>query len=97
MKKCKYPNEVCANMTLYHGEVWCDSIPCSLKDELPPRTNADRIRGMSNSELADYLFGVSNHEKPCTVCKTDCDKCYESGECCKSKFREWLEREQEIF
>lgn len=83
-------------MTFSNGTVWCGSVPCSLKDELPPRTNADRIRTMSNRELADYLFGVSNHEKPCTVCEAYCDKCQESDEYCKSKFREWLEREEEI-
>lgn len=52
MAKCKYPNEVCANMTVLNGNTYCDSVPCSLKDELPKQTNADRIRAMSDEELA---------------------------------------------
>lgn len=38
MEKCKYPNEVCVNMMVYHGVVYCGSVPCSLKDEFPKRT-----------------------------------------------------------
>lgn len=53
MAKCKYPNEVCANMTVLNGNTYCDSVPCSLKDELPKQTNADRIRAMSDEELAE--------------------------------------------
>ena len=28
MAKCKYPNEVCANMTMFHGVAYCDTVPC---------------------------------------------------------------------
>ena len=31
---CRYPNEVCANMILICGKVYCDSIPCSIRDEV---------------------------------------------------------------
>lgn len=58
MAKCKYPHEVCANMTLYHGVTYCDSVPCSLRDELPEPTNADHIRSMSNDELLEFLISV---------------------------------------
>lgn len=60
MAKCKYPNEICPNMTVYHGVAYCDSVPCSLKDELPKRTNADRIREMTNEELAELLERAEN-------------------------------------
>ena len=55
MEKCKYPNEVCVNMALYHGVAYCDSVPCSLKDELPKRTNYEKIKGMRVEELAEFL------------------------------------------
>lgn len=61
MAKCKYPNEVCANMTVLNGNTYCDSVPCSLKDELPKQTNADRIRAMSDEELAEFLVDVETH------------------------------------
>ena len=45
-------------MTLYHGETYCDSIPCSLRDEIPPQTSAERIRSVSNDELLAFLVSV---------------------------------------
>ena len=61
MADCKYPNEVCANMTVLNGNTYCDSVPCSLKDELPKQTNADRIRAMSDEELADMLHNIGSY------------------------------------
>ena len=55
MAKCKYPNEICKNITIYHGVAYCSSVPCSLKDELPKQTNADRIRNLTDKELAEFL------------------------------------------
>lgn len=59
MAKCKYPNEVCANMTILNGSAYCDSIPCSLKNELPKQTNADRIRAFSDEELAELFMKLA--------------------------------------
>ena len=33
LRLCPHPDEVCANMTLYKGKAYCDSVPCSLKDD----------------------------------------------------------------
>lgn len=66
MAKCKYPNEVCANMTLYHGVMYCDSVPCSLKNELPnesKRTMGDKIRAMQDDELAEFLSNAAGFSK----------------------------------
>ena len=60
MSKCKYPNDVCANMTLLNGIAYCDSVPCSLRGELPKQTNADRIRSMSDEELAEFFVNFKN-------------------------------------
>lgn len=57
MALCKHPEEACCNMTFYRGETYCDNPNgfCGLHDELPPHTNADRIRAMSDRELAWWL------------------------------------------
>lgn len=61
MAKCKYPNEVCGNMKICHGVTYCDSVPCSLKDEFLKQTNADRIRSMTNDELLEFIMCI--HEE----------------------------------
>ena len=55
MSKCKYPDSVCINMTLLNGVAYCDGVPCSLRGELPPTTNADHIRSLNAEELANLL------------------------------------------
>lgn len=57
-----------------------------LRDCKKTKTNAERIRFMSDEELADYIFGVSVHEKPCVLCSDDCDFCELTDEECKLKF-----------
>ena len=93
MAKCKYPNEVCANMTVLHGETYCDSVPCSLKDEVKKHTNADRIRNMSDEELAEFLTGDALNIINCC----DCDEPEsEYGSCigdCKNPWLKWLKAE----
>lgn len=76
MAKCKYPNEVCANMTVLNGDTYCDSVPCSLKDDLPKQTNADRIRNMSDEELAEWIHNIShdNEAEEPNVCIYDLDQ-----------------------
>lgn len=96
MAKCKYPNEICANMTVYHGVAYCDSVPCSLKDELPKRTNYEKIKGMSVEELAEFLVKVNTaYAEPCMTGETDCKwedyPTHDKG--CKNCFKEWLESE----
>lgn len=56
---CKYPESVCPHMTMFKGKKYCDATPCQLTGELPKRTNADRIRSMSDEELSTlFLFFV---------------------------------------
>lgn len=56
-------------------------------------TNADRIRSMTDEELADYIYGVSEGTKPCVLCDGDCDFCEETEEECKGKIKNWLKQE----
>ena len=57
------------------------------------QTNADRIRSMSDEELADYIFGVSVGNAPCVLCSEECDFCELTDEECKSKKLAWLQSE----
>ena len=59
-------------------------------------TQADRIRSMSDEEQADYIFGVSVHEKPCVLCSDDCDFCELTDEECKNRTLELLQSEVEV-
>ncbi len=80
-------------MTVYHGVAYCDSIPCSFKDELPKRTNYDKIKEMGVEELAEFLLGVND---ACYLpCKWKDERCKHFGtdKGCKDCFKEWLERE----
>ena len=55
---CKYPESVCPHMTVLKGKSYCDTTPCQLTGELPKQSNADRIRNMTDEELADFLFSI---------------------------------------
>lgn len=99
MAKCKYPNEVCANMTVYHGVAYCDSVPCSLKDELPKRTNYEKIKGLSVEELAEFLVKIIDPSiVRCMIgegiCKREDYPTHDKG--CKDCFKEWLESECDV-
>lgn len=62
---CKYPESVCLHMTVLKGKSYCDATPCQLTGELPKQSNADRIRGMSDEELAKFLTEF----RACNVCE----------------------------
>ena len=61
-----------------------------------PMTNADRIRDMSDEELAEFLKRV--HVDPCSAC---CDNLYwcrrnnAPEPVCKNHFLEWLQQPAE--
>ena len=80
--KCKYPESVCGNMTVLNAVAYCDSVPCSLKEELPPMTNADRIRAMSDEEMAEFIGRIEIGDfGPLVYGKTFCDMCKGQYEC----------------
>ena len=62
--------EVCASMTVLNGKTYCDSVPCVLRDKIPPQTNADRIRNMSDEELAKWLIQMSEGDDRIKFCKS---------------------------
>ena len=55
---CKYPESVCPHMTVLKGKSYCDATPCQLTGELPKQSNADRIRNMTDEELAKFIESV---------------------------------------
>lgn len=59
--------------------------------EAKPKTNADRIRAMSDEELADWLCHIVSNE---TV---NCSHCIAEEHCKAGRngFKEWLKQEAE--
>ena len=53
---CKYPESVCPHMTVLKGALHCDTTPCQLMGEFPRQSNAERIREMTDEELAKSFF-----------------------------------------
>lgn len=65
-----------------------------LRDQKKPQTNADRIRSMTDEELADMLDEVSVHGILALGSDFPCDVCRERTEC-KNCFEDWLKAESE--
>lgn len=98
--KCKYPERVCPHMTVLKGNTYCDVTPCQLTGELPKQSNADRIRGMDDEELAKFLSEFS----ACNVCEyfdNRLDRCIaDSNFICVKEYAEaiigdWLKQPEE--
>ena len=55
-----------------------------------PKTNADRIRAMSDEELCEFL----GEYKFCDICEEGCDNCTYNGDC-DNRLLEWLQQPTE--
>ena len=53
-------------------------------------TNADRIRNMSNYELAEFIYNVSNGATKISTCEEKCAECKYSEDYCTYQIGEWL-------
>ena len=53
-------------------------------------TNADKIRNMTNWELAEFIYNVSNNLVKISTCEEDCELCKSSESNCKYMIGEWL-------
>lgn len=62
--------------------------------ESKPKTNADRIRNMSDEELAEFLDDVEGRGISYQYANLPCDCCYEKTECSKC-WKEWLQSKAE--
>lgn len=59
------------------GDYWCIGIVCDINK--PKQTNADRIRAMSDEELAKYLFDVEQGNFTIDCCN---DRFCDTQNCC---------------
>ena len=62
---------------------WCDS----------RQTNADRIRNMSDEELAETIHSISCNATEISTCKEECLKCEQPDSYCVRNIMEWLQSE----
>ena len=56
-------------------------------------TNAEKIRQMSEWELAEFIYSVSEGETKITTCNKECRNCEFSESWCVSNIAEWLKEE----
>ena len=66
----------------------------SIQNYETSRTNADRIRNMSDEELAEFLDIVGEDGISSQYADVPCDCCCEKTECSKC-WKEWLQSEAE--
>lgn len=57
-------------------------------------TNADKIRNMSNCELAEFIYNVSNGATKISTCEEECAEYKYSDGYCTYMIGEWLISEQ---
>lgn len=55
-----------------------------------PMTNADRIRAMTDEELAKFLYACEF----CHICEEGCDNCSYNGDC-ERRLADWLQKPAE--
>lgn len=71
---------------------------CENGSEFVRITNADRIRSMTDEELADFLEEVENGDLDYPI--TFCDMCKTGGNAlnldCKGCLKHWLQKECEV-
>ena len=67
--------------------------PCCRCDSR--HTNADRIRNMSDEELAETIHSISCNATEISTCKEECLKCEQPDSYCVRKIMEWLQSEAE--
>lgn len=79
-------NDPCYDCELSHKQN-------KLVDKFEPCTNADRIRKMSDEELAAFINNVSENATKITTCESACGNCDYSNETCETFIVEWLQSE----
>lgn len=89
------PFEIAKNAVNQLAEEYKGNLSENLISSETVITNADKIRAMSDEELAEYIFGVSIGNAPCVLCSEECDFCELSDEQCKEKTLNWLQSEAE--
>ena len=68
----------------------CNECVHNAREHFRPKSNADKIRAMSDEELADFL--TDHHNYPCKYC-VHCWKDSENDVGCKRALMRWLKSE----
>ena len=104
MAKCKNCNNLIGKYIPHQKKSmdWCDYITDSPDTELDrecdffkPETNADRIRNMTDEELAEFWENKCDKVIDCKFCEEPIN---EYGSCtgqCRNEFLRWLQKEVE--
>ena len=77
----------------HHNSNSRDDEPCCRCDSR--QTNADRIRNMSDEELAETIHSISCNATEISTCKEECLKCEQPDSYCVRNIMEWLQSEAE--
>ena len=77
----------------HHNNNSRDDEPCCRCDSR--QTNADRIRNMSDEELAETIHSISCNATEISTCKEECLKCEQPDSYCVRNIMEWLQSEAE--
>lgn len=93
----------CAYVSRGEHEVPCVKCAQNASGNYKRMTNADRIRSMSDDELAELLYSIQNLEDKVKFCKNkiECDNILDSGKeipdnMCKQCLVDWLQSEVEV-
>ena len=82
------PKEICNHIENGNLAEWCNAWRIAAKEALQPKTNADRVRAMSEEELANIMADTP-------ICKERYIDCIKDGRDCESCLLEWLKRPAE--
>lgn len=93
------PKEICNHIENGNLAEWCNAWRIAAKEALQPKTNADRIRAMSDEEMAKVLNAFTAYFEECnrSLTDTDCHDC-ELCELCslgEGKAVDWLKQPAE--
>ena len=58
-------------------------------------TNTDKIRKMTDWELAEFIYNVSNNSVKISTCEEDCELCKSSESNCTYMIGKWLTSESD--
>lgn len=88
---CKYEHED-------EASPYCDKCTQNSTDKYTPVSNADRIRGMTDEELAEYIFDLGNGSEYCYGHCVFQDNCTTRGldhDTCIKGVIDWLKQSSE--
>ncbi len=77
---------------------WLEMDDCPGPRKRKPMTNADRIRAMSDEELAELFDGIVDNGKSCSLICGDLDNCKRNNSIeriCKNHYLKWLKQPAE--